>query len=424
MKRIVCFGPGPKFKGGISNYNTSLAKALDKIVGVDVHIVSWTNQYPSIVPREFVDKKSKLDFLEGTDVKVKYITDYNRPGSWKKTAKYIIDLDPDIVVFQWAIAIQGLPMGKIARRIRRNGGIEVIFDLHFVIQKESSSLDKWFTKIGIRYADTYITHAYKTIDEFKELFPAKKLFVSETGERSSDPLDKNVIKLYHPIYDLFEPKLDFDVKAFKSEHHIKKNAFLFFGFIRKYKGLHNAIKAFKKVSDQRDDVTFMICGESFWNTLSQDKFSTKVKNFLFGMAKKIFLAKSSNEKDYNPLELIHELGLEDEIMLVNEFVPNEDVHKYFQTCDAAILFYEYATPSGIESLSYNFQVPLLATNVGHFPETIDDGYNGYLAKAEDIDDMANVMIKFLDHPLNPDNVREKTKEMSWSNYAKAILEME
>jgi len=29
-KTIVCFGPGPQFKGGISNYNTSLAKALDK----------------------------------------------------------------------------------------------------------------------------------------------------------------------------------------------------------------------------------------------------------------------------------------------------------------------------------------------------------------------------------------------------------
>ena len=29
MGRIVCFGPGPRFKGGIANYNTSLAKTLD-----------------------------------------------------------------------------------------------------------------------------------------------------------------------------------------------------------------------------------------------------------------------------------------------------------------------------------------------------------------------------------------------------------
>ena len=104
MKRVVCFGPGPKFKGGISNYNTSLAKALNKFENVEVHIVSWTQQYPAIIPREFVDKTSKVDFLEGTNIKVKYITNYNNPLSWKATADFIVDLQPDIVVFQWAIA--------------------------------------------------------------------------------------------------------------------------------------------------------------------------------------------------------------------------------------------------------------------------------------------------------------------------------
>jgi len=420
MKRIVCFGPGPKFKGGISNYNTSLAKALDKVAGVEVHIVSWTNQYPSIVPREFVDKTSKLDFLEGTEIQVKYLTDYNKPGSWKKTADYILDLKPDIVVFQWAIAIQGLPMGRIAKRLKKKGSLEVIFDLHFVIQKEASSLDMRFTKMGIRHADTYITHAYKTVNELRELFPSMKMEVNVSGLRTPNIDTKSVIKLYHPIYDLFEPDPSFDTSLFKKENKLADKTFLFFGFIRKYKGLHHALRAFKIVAEQRKDVSLMVCGESFWNTLSKDKLSTKIKNTLFGIAKKIFLSKSSNEKDYNPLALIEELGLAERIMLVNEFVPNEDVHKYFQTADAAVLFYEYATPSGIESLSYNFKVPLLATKVGHFPETIDDGYNGYLAEAEDVSNMAEVMIKFLDHPLDPENVVEKTKEMSWSNYAKAI----
>jgi hypothetical protein len=36
--------------------------------------------------------------------------------------------------------------------------------------------------------------------------------------------------------------------------------------------------------------------------------------------------------------------------------------------------------------------------------------------------MAAQMQRFLDHPLNPDNVTEATKSMSWENYAKAILE--
>ena len=46
MGRIVCFGPGPRFKGGIANYNTSLAKTLDSSTDHEIHIVSWTQQYP------------------------------------------------------------------------------------------------------------------------------------------------------------------------------------------------------------------------------------------------------------------------------------------------------------------------------------------------------------------------------------------
>jgi len=401
MKRIVCFGPGPKFKGGISNYNTSLAKAMDKFEDVEVHIVSWTQQYPAIIPREFVDKTSKLDFLEGTGIKIKYITNYNNPFSWKATADFIADLEPDIVIFQWAIAIQGLPMGRIARRLKKYKNIEVIFDLHFVIQKEHSSIDKFLTKYGISPADTFITHAYKTVDELKETFPNRKLAVNETGERTGD--GTTTIKLYHPIYDLFEPNPNFDVEAYKKEHNLKKNVFLFFGFIRKYKGLHHAIRAFKKVREQRDDVSLIISGESFWKTLDQSKFSTKVKTFIFGIAKKVFLNSSSDEGEYRPLQLVKELGLENDTFIKNEFAPNEEVHKYFQTSNNVVLFYEYATPSGVESLSYNFKMPILATKVGHFPETITDGFNGYLAEAEDVDSM------------------EATKKMSWENYSKAIL---
>ena len=420
MKKIVCFGPGPKFKGGISNYNTSLAKALDKMQDVSVTIVSWTQQYPAIIPREFVDKTSKTDFLEGTDIEVKYMTNYNNPFSWGETYRLIRDLKPDIVIFQWAIAIQGIPLGRIARLLRKNTNIEIIFDLHFVIQKENSALDKKFTAYGISPAHTYLTHAYKTVDELKALFPGKSFEINETGKRSDDK--QTVIKLYHPIYDLFQPDTNFDVQAFKEKHGLKKNVFLFFGFIRKYKGLHHAIKAFKKVADQREDVSLVICGESFWKTLDQNKLSTKVKNMLFGTAKKLFLSKKSDEKDYRPLQLIENLNLKEKTLIRNEFIANEDVHKYFQISDAVLLFYEYATPSGVESLSYNFQMPILATRVGHFPETIQHGFNGYLAEAEDTDSMAEQMIRFLEEPIDRKNVAKTTQKMSWENYALAILE--
>lgn len=418
--RVVCFGPGPKFKGGISNYNTSLAKALDRFDNVEVFIVSWTQQYPAIIPREFVDKTSKSDLLEGTNIEVKYITNYNNPLTWRETVNVIRDLRPQIVVFQWAIAIQGLPMGYIANKLRKETQVEVIFDLHFVVQKENSKIDRLFTRYGIRKAKTYVVHAHKTADELKALFSKRRFEVSEDGTRSARGR-KSVIKLFHPVYDLFAPDPNFDIEAFKKENNLKKHVFMFFGFIRKYKGLHNAIPAFKQLADQRDDVSLLVCGESFWNTLDNKSFVTRLKKSIFGVAKKVFLSSKDDERNYNPLQLIEDLNLQDKVMVVNEFVPNEDVHKYFQVSDCGVLFYEYATPSGVESLNYNFKLPIVATRVGHFPETIREGFNGYLAEPENIDSMTEKMLKFLEHPVPRENVAEAAKDFSWENYARAIL---
>lgn len=417
-EKIVLFGPGPQFKGGISNYNTSLARALDAL-GMEVTIVSWTQQYPAIIPRDFIDRKSKEDLLEGTNIKVKYITNYNNPFTWRETVNYIRDLKADRVIFQWAIAIQGLPIGYMCRQLKRKTKAEVIIDLHLVVQKEGSSIDKSFSKYGLKVADTYIAHAYKTVQELQEMFPNKSWNVNEDGKRDSSKA--NVIKLYHPIYDMFKPQAQFDVQAAKQEMNLKPYVFLFFGFIRKYKGLHQVIEAFNELQKTRNDVSLLIVGESFWQTLDNSKWSTRIKNILFKAAKSLVLKNSDNEQDYRPLELIEKYQLQNEVYVVNEFVPNEEVYKYFQVSDAILLYYLTATPSGVESISYNFRLPVLATRVGHFPETIRDGYNGYLANDRDVKSMVDAMQKMIEKPIPREHVAETATHLSWKNYANAIL---
>lgn len=421
MRRVVCFGPGPLFKGGIQNYNSSLAKALSITEKIEVTIISWTQQYPAIFPRDLVDRTSKSEILSGTNIKIEYITNYNNPITWKKTVDRIVEIDPEFVIFQWSIAIQGLPLGWIAKRISQTTDAEIIFDCHFVIQKEGSKIDSIFTKYGLSAADTFITHASQTTKELQILFKKKNFEITKNGQRTVDHATTPIIELYHPVYDLFTLDSSLDIAGYKRENGLKEHVFLFFGFIRKYKGLHDVIRSFKVLSDRRDDVSLLICGESFWETLDQNKLSTKVKNILFGIAQKVLLKKKEKESDYRPLDLIAELNLTDKILLKNEFIPNEDVQKYFQVSDAVLVFYEYATPSGVESISYNFKKPLLATAVGHFPETIDDGVNGYLADPGNIDSMANIMEKNITHPIDPEQIDIKVKDMSWANYAKAIV---
>ena len=435
--RIICFGPGPKFKGGIAQYNTALARAL-KDEGAQVTIVSWTQQYPAIIPREFVDKASRSDFLEGYDIPVLYLTNWNAPGTWWKTFKAILDLKPDKVIIQWYNPTQGIPLNSIAKYLRKHTSAEILFDLHFVAAKEQSSLDARLTRMALRHGHSFIVHAYKTAEELKVLMPDARFELTLDGKRSGtwqvgqrqvnsladSPLENSplaVLKLYHPIYSLFKPDPAFDKEAWKARHHLRRHVFLFFGFIRKYKGLHYCIEAFADLAKQRDDVSLMVVGERFWQTVDQRKLSTKLKNAVFGTLKKLFLKKADDERDYDPLALVDSLGIRDRTLVVDRFVPNEEVPQYFQAADNIVLFYETATPSGVESLSYNFKLPAVATRVGHFPETITDGFNGYLANPKDITDMVRVMNASIDKPIPPENVAEATKAMSWANYAKAVL---
>jgi len=109
-KKIVVFGPGPLFKGGLANYTTSLAKAFAIMPDVEVHLLSWSQQYPSIVPRDFIDRKTKTDKLGGLPIQVQYITDYNNPFTWLETVRTIKEINPELVVFQWSVALQGLQL--------------------------------------------------------------------------------------------------------------------------------------------------------------------------------------------------------------------------------------------------------------------------------------------------------------------------
>jgi glycosyltransferase involved in cell wall biosynthesis len=434
VPHIICFGPGPKFKGGIAQYNTALARSL-KDEGAQVTIVSWTQQYPAIIPREFVDKASRSDFLEGYDIPVKYLTNWNDPRTWSATAKAIAALKPDKVIIQWYNPTQGIPLNSIVKYLRKHTKAEILFDLHFVAAKEQSTLDARLTRMALRHGHSFIVHAYKTAEELKALMPEKEFEVTLDGRRSgkwqvgksqvaNSPTGNSplaILKLYHPIYTLFKPDPSFDKEAWKAQHHLRKHVFLFFGFIRKYKGLHYCIEAFTELAKQRDDVSLMIVGERFWQTVDQSKLSTKLKNAVFGTLKKLFLKKADDERDYDPLAMIAQLGLQDRTLVVDRFIPNEEVPPYFQAADTIVLFYETATPSGVESLSYNFKLPAVATRVGHFPETITDGFNGYLAEPKNIADMVRVMNASIDQPIPRENVVEATKNMSWANYAKAVL---
>ena len=419
MTKIVVFGPGPGFKGGIANFNISLAKAFAMQEDTETHIVSWINQYPFFIPRDFNDDKSQTDLLEKKGVTVHYTMNYNRFGTWQKTYEKIVELNPDFVVFQWSNPIKAFPIGYLIRQLKANTTIRLIADLHFGNRKEYAKAVKWLTRYAIIYADAYVVHSYKTACEVKELFPDINFVLIEGSDNLTDHTDKPILKLYHPIYDMYAPDPNFNVIAQKNQLHLRKYVFLFFGFIAKYKGLHHALVAFAELTKIRNDVSLLIVGESTWQA-PRDRKRDRLKRMFSRKLRAQFLSQREDELHYRPLEIIDQLGIRDHVTVINEFVPNEDVYKYFQVSDASVLFYETATASGVESIAYNFKIPIVATRVGHFPESVKEGVTGYLANADDISSMTEAMLNIIEQPIPSENIETICKSMSWENYAKSI----
>lgn len=421
VQRIVVFGPGPRFKGGIAQFSISLCKALEA-QGNEVILVSWLQQYPSIIPRDFLDRSSKLNLLEGSHIQVHYLTNYNNPISWHSTANFISSLKPDKVIFQWAIAIQGLPMGYIAGKLKSLiPKTEVVFDVHNVVQKEGGALDRLLTRYALKKADTYIMHGKITIEEFGRFLPEVKFRIAANGERFGDV--KTILSLFHPKYDIYQPIQPFDINeerlklGLQLNGKVAKTVFLFFGFIRKYKGLHYALEAFAELRKTHPDAMLLVAGESFWDTVDKKKLSTRIKSAIFKLLKSIFISSKDQEKNYRPLDLIEELGLNNSVVVVNRFIPNEEVARFFLVSDAVVNFYEYATPSGVESIAYQFEKPVLATKVGHFAKAISPGLNGYLAEAADINSMTETMHLFIEKGIDKVAFENYCAQYSWESYA-------
>jgi len=422
MARIVVFGPGPGFKGGIANFTISLAKAFAMQKDTETHLVSWTHQYPFFIPRDFKDDKSQAGLLEKCGVTVHYLMNYNRFGTWQKTYNTIVELNPDFVVIQWSNPIQALPITYLIRQLKANTTIRVIADLHFGNRNEYGKIVKWLTRYAIVFADSYAVHSYKTACELKELFPETNFDLIEGSDNVADNTDKPILKLYHPIYDMYACDPDFDVTAQKERLHLRKYVFLFFGFIAKYKGLHHAIAAFAELAKIRNDVSLLIVGESSWQA-PRNRKRDRLKRIFSRRLRAQFVSRREDELNYRPLEMIDKLGIRDCVTVINEFVPNEDVHQYFQSSDAIVLFYESATASGVESIAYNFKIPIVATRVGHFPETVQEGETGYLANVDDVTSMCEAMLNIIEQPIPYENLETVAKNISWDHYARAVRKM-
>ena len=88
------------------------------------------------------------------------------------------------------------------------------------------------------------------------------------------------------------------------------------------------------------------------------------------------------------------MGLANDTVIINKFVPNEDVAKYNKISDLVILPYRSATQSGILSVAYSFLKPVVVTNVGGLSELVEDKKTGIIINPDSPQEITNGVIEY------------------------------
>ena len=131
-----------------------------------------------------------------------------------------------------------------------------------------------------------------------------------------------------------------------------------------------------------------------------------------------------NEAGYR--EHIACAGIESTVRVISNYVPNDKVAEYFSAADAVVLPYNSATQSGIVQIAYNFDKPVIATNVGGLSEVVVNEVSGLIVPPESPQELANAIIRFYKENLEmklSDGARKEKSKYSWDNLVKAIEEL-
>jgi glycosyltransferase involved in cell wall biosynthesis len=88
------------------------------------------------------------------------------------------------------------------------------------------------------------------------------------------------------------------------------------------------------------------------------------------------------------------LPLGESVTVVDRYVPNEEVGRWFSAADVVVLPYTSATQSGIVQIAFGLGTPVIVTNVGGLPEAVDDGRTGFVVPPEDAGALAEAILRF------------------------------
>lgn len=367
--KICLIGPTHPLRGGIAHYNTQLA--LEFAVRHRVTLISFSRQYPRLLfpGRTQLDPNPTHPGLTAEP-----LLDSINPLSWLRAASRIAELAPDLTVVHWWNPFFALPIGASLRLARKRSPTAIVFICHNIIPHEWFPGTRRLTKFALAPADAWLVH-------------------SKLDRRHLESLHlrgggKILITPAPPAKDFGEL---IDKEEAKTRLGLSGNTLLFFGLIRRYKGLPQLLQAMPLVL-QKLDCTLLVVGEFY-------------------------------EGKDDCLRLIGALGLSSHVRIIDQFIPRHEVGLYFSAADLVVLPYQSATQSGIVPIANTFERPVVATRVGGLPEAVRDGETGFLVEPRNPVAIAEAIIRFyrdrLEEPFK-ERIRQLHGDFSWNDLATTI----
>ncbi len=386
MKIIIVSTAFP-LRGGIAHFNALLAQHLGK--HHEVETITFKRQYPAFLFPGKTQQESGGE-IESERIPAPQLIDSINPFNWISVANEIIKRKPDLLVFKYWLPFFGPCFGTIAKRVKKKTNAKVLFICDNIIPHERRLGDVVFTKYAFRAADYFIVQSKSVEHDLNKHFP-----------------NSTYRLVPHPVYENFGSPIPKE-EARAALNIKQKNVLLFFGYVRRYKGADILIEAFKLLTSHYSPLTthqLLVVGEFYDD---EQKYRQQVKDLNL-------CAKGASAS-----------GGESYIRFVSDYVPNDEVAKYFCASDVVVLPYRSATQSGIVQIAYNFNKPVIATNVGGLSETVIHERTGFIVPPANPQALADAIIKFYDERKEDEfsrNVQEEKKKYSWEHFVNQIEEM-
>jgi len=366
-RKIIFIGPAYPYKGGIAAFNESMATIFMNN-GWECKVFTFSDQY------SFTSKDKLTTEDPRPNLKIKRGIYSANPLNWLKMSKAIVKEKPEIVITQYWMPYMAPAFGTILRGIKKEmPEVKTITIVHTFKPDQA--------RIGDQQLNKYLTNRTDLLYCLSDLVKS---------DIETTITDKIVKKIFHPIYDHYGAVLSNEEAKLKLGWDRTKKQLLFFGDVREYKGLKLLLEALS-LQKANSQYQLIIAGEFIEPQKKYDK-------------------------------LIQRLNLGDNVIIRNEYIPNEEVPALFCAADAIVTPYKRKSQSGIIPVALHFERPVIMTDIGELSDLIEQ-YNLGLVSENNSAAFALKLDAFLNEQLEFSKDYSLIKEeLSWQTFYTDFLQ--